>query len=90
MLGNVRGGIFSRISQIVYNYIIYIIYYYTRENENRKDMGVVASKRHVNRLSRHCIVTSSEILLFQAHTDRYLQVSLLLLLIHCQQQSLSN
>ena len=64
--------------------------YTTRENKNREDMGVVASKRHVNRLWHHCIITSSEILLFQAHTEHYLQVSLLLPLIHGQQQSLRN
>ena len=64
--------------------------YTTRGNKNCEDMGVVASKHHVNRLLRHCIITSSEILLFQAHTEHCLQVSLLLPLIHCQQQSLSN
>ena len=46
--------------------------YITRENKNREDMAVVASKRYVNRLWRHCIITSSEILLFQAHTEHYL------------------
>ena len=64
--------------------------YTTHENTNREDLDVVASKRHVNRLWCHCIITSTEILLFQAHTEHYLQVSLLLPLIHSQQQSLSN
>ena len=57
---------------------------------SRENMGVVASKHHVNRLWSHCIITSSEIRLFRAHTEHYLQVSLLLPLIHGQQHSLSN
>ena len=67
--------------------------YTTLKNKNREDMGVVASKRRAapcDRLWRHCIITSSEILLSQAHAEHYLQVSLLLPLIHVQQQSLRN
>ena len=47
--------------------------YTTRENKNHKDMSMVASK--------HCTITSSQILLSQSHMEHYLQVSLLMPLI---------
>ena len=48
MPGNFRGGIFSRISRM----------YTTRENKNSEDMGVVASKRHVDSRIDYGVIVS--------------------------------
>ena len=54
----------------------------THENKNSEDMGVVARKCHVDSWIDYGVIVYLLQARFQAHTEHYLQVSLLLPLIH--------